>query len=405
MRTEASAKKSAAAWTTLADLRRQVQKLWDRGQLLLVLAGEKDIFPLKLKLTVPGSRDLSDKFASVRDWIAQLSCNEGLYRIVWRQVNHRVLGTNDMPAEIWIDQLEDALKLIKKERAADTFTGVVDQTRLLQPELIVWLRKRPLRALKIAEDWPRLLQIVAWLREHPRPWMYTRELSLPGVHTKLIETYRSVLTELLDLVLTADQIDEKYSGITGFNRRYGFKDKPLRVRFRLLDSKVQLVDCACDQDITITTEAFAGVKLDVSKVFITENEINFLAFPQVENAMIVFGAGYGFENIAGAKWLHDKQILYWGDLDTHGFAILHQLRARFPHVRSLLMDRATLLAHNDFWVMETQQETSELGHLTTEERMLYDDLRNNRLGENVRLEQERISYDYLLEKLGVIVVD
>ena len=33
-----------------------------------------------------------------------------------------------------------------------------------------------------------------------------------------------------------------------------------------------------------------------------------------------------------------------GDIDTHGFAILDTLRARFDHVESFLMDRDTLMA-------------------------------------------------------------
>jgi hypothetical protein len=36
-------------------------------------------------------------------------------------------------------------------------------------------------------------------------------------------------------------------------------------------------------------------------------------------------------------------VLYWGDLDTHGFAILDELRAHCPHAESLLMNRATFL--------------------------------------------------------------
>jgi hypothetical protein len=43
-----------------------------------------------------------------------------------------------------------------------------------------------------------------------------------------------------------------------------------------------------------------------------------LAFPDVSDAMVVFGAGYGFDNLAAAPWLHEKQIYYWGDIDTHG---------------------------------------------------------------------------------------
>jgi hypothetical protein len=50
-----------------------------------------------------------------------------------------------------------------------------------------------------------------------------------------------------------------------------------------------------------------------------------------------------------AAWLRECEVLYWGDIDTHGFRILDQLRAVHPHVESVLMDEETLLAHRDAW--------------------------------------------------------
>jgi hypothetical protein len=38
-------------------------------------------------------------------------------------------------------------------------------------------------------------------------------------------------------------------------------------------------------------------------VFITENEINFLAVPAVPHSLIVFGAGHGFETLREPDWL------------------------------------------------------------------------------------------------------
>lgn len=74
-------------------------------------------------------------------------------------------------------------------------------TRQKRPVLLPWLEKRPLRALELSAEWPRLLDVVAWLVEHPRPGIYLRQVDLPGVHSKFIEAHRSVLTELLDLAL------------------------------------------------------------------------------------------------------------------------------------------------------------------------------------------------------------
>ena len=386
-------------WTTPTDLQAQVHKLWDRGLLLASVAGGESVFPRRLALKGPDSRALGERFSEVRDWIAGLVANEGLYRIEWRSVNHRVLGANRIPSAIWIDTLEQALGLIGKHRAAERFAGMVERTRETRAELIPWLAKRPLRALALAEEWPQLLAIVDWLSKHPRPEVYLRQVDLPGVHTKLIEGHRTVLAELFDLVLPEEAIDATHTGAFGFCRRYGFLDKPARVRFRMLDPTVRLLPMASDQDITLTQAAFSSLAPPVTTVFITENEINFLAFPNVRDSMVIFGAGYGFANLVAAHWLQEKNILYWGDIDTHGFAILNQLRGFFPHTVSFLMDRETLLAHRQFWGSEPQPQTGDLLRLTTEEQALYDQLRQHTWGVSVRLEQEKIGFRCLAAAL------
>jgi len=386
-------------WTRPQDLSAQLQKLWDRGQLLAPLADGDSPFPLRLTLKGPDSRELSERFTEVRDWIAELSANDAHYRIEWRHIKHRVLGDNAVPSAVWIDTLNDALVQIGQRRAAERFQVLVEQTRQQQPELITWLAKRPLRALELGKNWARLLDIVAWLLAHPRPSIYLRQIDLPGVHSKLIERHRGVLAELLDRVLPAESIDRKYSGVSGFCRRYGFLDKPSRVRLRILDPSIRLLAVHTEQDITLTQTAFAALYPAVSRVFITENEINFLAFPEVPDAMLLFGAGYGFDNLAEAAWLHDKKIHYWGDIDTHGFAILNQLRGNFAHAQSLLMDERTLLDHKTLWGVEPQPETGALDRLSPAENALYDQLRHNHWGERVRLEQERIGFDCLRQAL------
>jgi hypothetical protein len=97
-------------------------------------------------------------------------------------------------------------------------------------------------------------------------------------------------------------------------------------------------------------------------------------------------------------------IFYWGDIDTHGFAALDRLRAGFPAVRSFLMDRQTLFAHRSLWVQENSPYNGPLTHLTDDERALFDDLRSDRLGEGVRLEQERISFSLVARTVRAIEV-
>jgi hypothetical protein len=59
------------------------------------------------------------------------------------------------------------------------------------------------------------------------------------------------------------------------------------------------------------------------------------------------------------------------------------------------MDRTTLLAHRPLWTTEEAPHIATLDRLTPEEAKLHADLRYDRLGRSVRLEQERISFVWL----------
>ncbi|WP_142805223.1 DUF3322 domain-containing protein [Tepidiphilus sp. J10] len=392
------------SWTTPADLRAQVQRLWDRGELLRATVTDAMAWPLRLSLKAPSAADLSDRFESVRDWVRALGETPQV-RIEWREWNHRVQGVQRLPAVVWLDTLQAALAFIGKVRQAQRFAALWQQTAVMQPALLAWLSRRPLQALDLADRWERLLAVVAWLQAHPRPGVYLRQVDVPGVDSKFIETHRGVLTELLDLSLPPEAIETSATGVAQFTRRFGFLDKPLRIRFRLLDSALPgLPGCQALPgvlaDITLDAASFAAMTLPIERVFITENETNFLAFPAVAGSIVVFGAGYGWEALARAAWLHRCQLLYWGDIDTHGFAILDQLRGHFPRAVSFLMDRETLLAHRPHWGEEPEPVRHDLPRLTPGEAAVYDDLRFDRHQPRLRLEQERVGFGWLCDRLA-----
>ena len=405
------------SWTTPADLRAQVQRLWERGELLRAAVSDSSWVPLRLNLKAPSAADLSERFEAVRDWVRALADTAPL-RIEWRDWNHRVQGAQRLPAAIWLDTLHEALAFIGKLRQAQGFRALWKQTASAQPALLAYLSRRPIQALELIERWPRLLAVVAWLQAHPRPGVYLRQLDVPGVDSKFIEAHRGVLTELLDAALPPEAIDSQASGVAQFTRRFGFLDKPVRIRFRLLDpalpslpgcqapaalapaavpspAALAAVPLAALPDITLDAASFAALALPVERVFITENETNFLAFPALPRALVVFGAGYGWEALARAAWLQRCQLHYWGDIDTHGFAILDQLRGQFPHAASMLMDMDTLLAHRAHWGAEPEPARHDLPRLTLAEAAVYDALRFDQLQPRLRLEQERVGFGCL----------
>jgi hypothetical protein len=389
------------SWTMPRDLREQVQRLWDRGELLAGLVTGEPLFPKRLVLAGPSSAEMASRFDEVRAWIGELRAMAHC-RVEMREFKHRVFGANAVPREAWIDSAEDALALIGKQRDAARFTRLVDVTRKRHPRLLAWLVKRPLRALELSGQWSHLLDVVDWLQSHPRPGVYLRQVDIPGVHSKFVEAHRAVLVEMLDIVMPVDAIDATASGASQFARRYGFCDKPVRIRFRILDPDHALLPGRRMEDITLDAGNFARLDHEVSRVFITENEINFLSFPPMKDCLVIFGAGYGFEWLGKAPWLSRCRVLYWGDIDTHGFAILDQLRSQLPHAESFLMDRKTLLAFEPLWGEEEKQTLRDLPRLTPDEAALYDDLRDNRIRKNLRLEQERIGFGWVETALAAL---
>lgn len=377
------------SWTSPADLRRQVENWWDKGLLLAEPGKDEPEFPRRLTLKTPNSAEITAQFEAVRRWAEGLQAIPHV-RLEYRDFSHRVFGQNRLPAAAWLDSAAAAATLIGKHKECAVFAQIQAFTAKMQPQLLPWLQKRPLRALEHAAHWEKLLAVVTWLQAHPRPGIYLRQIDQPGIDSKFVESHRALLAELLDLALSPQAIDLSASGIAGFNRRYGFLDKPERIRCRFLDPACAPAPWLSHADLTLDSASFAALQPAVERIFITENEINFLAFPGVSRSLLIFGAGYGFTALAQAGWLRDKAIHYWGDIDTHGFAILNELRAYLPQVQSLLMDTPTLLANRALWGQESSPIQHDLPRLTPEERQLYDTLRQQTLGPTLRQEQERI---------------
>jgi len=380
-------------WTTAADLKRQLLRYWDRGEILRSRLQDEPLFPLKLRLRSPTSRDLAAHFDEVRQWINQISKLEG-YDIQWKEIRHPIHGRNSLPQALYVAEESTALKLIGKSRQAAIFQELSNTTLQAFPELKSWLIKHPRKLLQQADHWLQILQVLSYFQQHPNSGLYLRQLDIAGVDTKFIEQHRGLLSEMLDLILPEDIVNSDATGAKGFNRRYGLKDEPALIRFRLLDAQQSLHGMS---DLSVPADQFAELNLPASTVFITENKINGLAFPQIADALVIFGLGYGLERLKECDWLKNKKIIYWGDIDTHGFRILNQLRKAFPRASSLLMDKHTLMEHRPLWVQEKPNQRSriELPRLTLEEQQLYDDLRCDRIAEAIRLEQERIPFGWV----------
>ncbi len=389
---------SASAWTTPAELVTQVQRLWDRGEVLRAGIQGEALFPKQLRLRRPTARDLGERFDEVRRWIRALEegSREHGYVLEFDEVDHRQLGTNQVPGRVLIPTEAAALRIIGKTRAAERFRALREQTVAVLPVLADWMGARPLKVLEHEAHWDGFVLVLQWFARRPRSGLYRRQLEIEGVDTKFIETHRQVLADLLELVLPAEDLEQGSS----FDRRFGLREKPALVRFRILDESQHLHGLS---DLSVPATELAKLELGVEDIIVTENEVNGLALLPRPRTLVVFGQGYALEKLGEIPWLATRRLFYWGDIDTHGFAMLDRFRGHFPRAQSLLMDRATFLAHRPMWVTEKTPSTESLTRLTEPENALHRELLRGTWGERLRLEQERIGFGWVreaLEKLG-----
>ena len=372
----------AGRWTRPADACAAVLKKWNSGALLTRFASGQDWEPLSIPIRGPTAQQIGEYLAEVRQWAAEWAeAARGPLRVEYKQVGGRHFGSNSIPARAWLDSYDGAWALLKVRPDVRRLTELIEASR--GTRLVPWLIGHPIRALRLADDWDRLLATVGWIEQRQAAGMYLRQVDVPGVDTKFIERHKGVLTELLDAQLDPCRVAP---GAPDFAGRYGFLRRPGYVRFRVVGGFRGFCE------LSVRADEFSAAPGGISRAYVIENEITYLAFPGPADAMVIFGGGYAVPVLEPLGWLAGLDVVYWGDIDTHGFAILNRLRHHLPHARSMLMDRATLLDHRDHWATEPSPTAAALDRLNGAESAFYADLISDAYAPSVRLEQERISF-------------
>lgn len=383
-------------WTSPDAVVARLRRQWDAGTFLTSFASGAEFAPIGVPLRGPGAGEIADRFAEVAAWTeAWQRVDPQLLRVEQERVGGRAIGVNLIPCRAWIDSYDQLWAVLKTGRAVRRFGELADATKACCPRLLPWMVAHPMQALKLEPQWADLVATVAWIDERQRPGMYLRQVDVPGVDTKFIEQHRGVLAELLDLQLDLNPARIEV-GVPrrDFARRYLFRKKAEYARFRLPDA-----GSGGFSELTVRADELTEAPAGIERVVVAENEITYLALPLSAGTMAIFGGGYAVSALELLDWLAGLDLVYWGDIDTHGFAILNRLRSHFGHARSMLMDRATLLAHRAQWVAEPTQITASLDLLNPVESALYRELLNHTHAPSVRLEQERVSFALIEQAL------
>ena len=345
-------------------------------------------------------RNLHGHKAELMRWREILPQRPG-WRVVLAEQRFRTVGlTVRLPRELTVDSTESLLRalhpngitpalwrtaLSRLQRFCETFALTSDESR---KSAVAALRSLKLLFSSDTSDreFEAVLNTLSWLLRHPNAGLFPRALPVEGVDSKWLERRRGTLARLWNTV-TGENVSA-----ADFLEHAGLLRLPQFVSVRNASSWVK--EGTAENVVKLTPEALAQTAPEGPFVLIIENEQTALSL-DLGNVPIFFGLGYGVTLLASLPWMKEKRILYFGDLDTHGLAILAECRRLFPQTESVLTDLATFERFRALAVPEPKQAALPTDRLTTEER----DLGERLLAEGLRLEQERIPLETVREAL------
>lgn len=381
---------NAKRWSTPDDVVAAVRRRWDDGTLLRAYAADAPFPTIDVPLAGPSARTLGEDVERARHWAATLereSRGGRAYDLVSGSIGGREVARTRLPVRARVGSFVQAFGLLGTASTANRYRVLVAEAPTGSPAER-WAQENPLRALAVAHDWTAILTAVDRLEASRGSGLFLRQINGTGVHTKLIESRRAVIGAIVGVPTST----------TGFLEGLGLARKPTFVRLRIDDGMFGFP--AGLTDLSLRTSELDRLDLAPERAIIIENEITFLSVTVPPGGVLLWGKGYDANQPASLSWLRGTPVAYWGDIDTHGYAILNRVRTHLPQATSLLMDRATLLAHEDRWGQEASPTSASLSDLSHAESALYEDLVTDRFGASVRLEQELIDWEWVTEALG-----
>ncbi len=383
------------------EIKKQAER-WYKDFLVASITGET-FFPKDIRFGRIRSSQTLEYFSKINQEIQNLRKKSREqsgygYLIEFIKRKDQKIGEQLFPNRIYFENESDFLKFIKKEKEYQEFKRDAYQIINAIPELYEWVLLNPLKIIEHPGKWTDLIKVCKFFMTNPRPYLYIRELPLE-LHTKFIEENTAIVRHLLDFLIYEYINKEEVE----FEKRFNLKYSEPLIRIRILDGEIAKKYFSGLTDLSIPQTDFNMLNIKCKKIFILENKtnfsniFNFLTLPLLKDSIAIFGKGFQLNLLKEAKWMNDKQIVYWGDIDTHGFQILSQLRSYFPNTRSLMMDFETFNELKCFTVTGTETNINQLTNLTAEEYQIFEYLLN--LKEKNRLEQEKINHSFALRKI------
>lgn len=357
-------------------------------------------WPLVIPLGSPTERDVAEDVAGIRAWVTAWSGWNGAGEISWEDRHWPRLGSQRVPTGLRLSSSEQVALVVGQQMqwnlARERYRRLIAQWPKLAGDSVLPRYFDVLTDYE-ATDFERLCSLMSWLEGNPRSALYLRQLPVEGLDTKWVERRKGLVTDLMRAVLGELEECDLFA-VCGLRR------PPHRMRVRLLCPNLRKTVGGL-LDLEAPVDEIAALPMSPTTALIVENLESGLSLPDLSGVVAFMKLGAAVSILDVIPWLRGIDAVYWGDIDTHGYAILERARRVLPGLKSALMDKETLLSHRNLWVEElVQNEAADLPLLLDHERTVYEGLRRQTWGRNIRLEQERIPWASALRVLEMSLV-
>ena len=353
------------------------------------LSGDGD-WPMAIALGMPTEKLAAEEPAQVRAWADQWARWSGPGQVSWQERLWGRLGSQRLPASLLLDGPGEVAALIDQSARWETALQRYRRMTVRWPALAqgnALANRFDVLADYDQQDFDRLHALLEWADCNHAAGLSLRQLPIEGLHTKWLER-RSVLVASLLRVIRAAPAESDLFGLLGVRR------PPHRVRIRLLCDRLRQ-QAGGLADLEAPLSELASLPIEPRAVIVVENLETGLALQPRDGVVCIMKLGLAAVVLGDIPWVAAAQMLYWGDIDTHGMVILGRARQVVPGLRSVLMDEATLLRFRPLCTEEPVQSSEAIvPGLDQAEQALLDGLRAMTWGQQLRLEQERIPMEY-----------
>ena len=352
-------------------------------------------FPIRIGLKPPEGRSAIADMAHFQRFIGEWRSYSYQNFIQWESRSYRALSEQTVPKSFVLNSVKELIEFVGDEAIHRSQVWTTNMSPLLNvnadiyPALVKHLGTIEQMS---ASDAVLLTNLTGQLSPNMGVGQYLRALPLVGVDTKFLENYQVLIADVLD-VLHGDKV----SNAGGLLAWLGCLKNPsgwLTVRPLCESVKAKTGGFPVLQ---LPGDVLNQQELPATNILVVENMQSGLGLPPLPDTIAVFGGGKNVSWMT-ADWLKTKRVCYWGDLDTWGLSILSDVRSKLSAVTPLMMDIETLHLYEERMVIEPAPVENCPGFLTEPEEQIFYGLKSGAF-QGSRLEQERLSPDYILDKL------